>query len=269
MNSNIFRTAAAAVLILAASGCQKQINFVKARSELNKGVKSFAAANYASAATHFEAAAEYDSSLLAARTYQAYSYMMQYVPGGESEENLDMAQQAIDGFMAVLEDNPEEITAISSLASLYFNMKNFDKAIEWHHKRIAVDPTAKDSFYTIGVINWTRSYQPRLQVRADLGMKPEDPGPIKDKEKREELAESAVPIIEEGLSMLEKALAIDPDYDDAMAYVNLLYRERADFAESKEEYEQYLATADEWVQKTLDTKKRKVEESTIDQFTAE
>ena len=29
--------------------------------------------------------------------------------------------------------------------------------------------------------------------------------------------------------MLQKALQIRPDYDDAMAYLNLLYRERADY----------------------------------------
>ena len=28
--------------------------------------------------------------------------------------------------------------------------------------------------------------------------------------------------------MLEKALELRPDYDDAMAYMNLMYRERAD-----------------------------------------
>ena len=132
-----------------------------------------------------------------------------------------------------------------------------------------IDPIASESYYTIGVIKWTESYEPRLQVRADLGMKPEDPGPIKDEEKRQELAQDTVPKIDEGLSALEKALEINPDYADAMAYLNLLNRERADFAESEEEYEGYLAKADDWVQKTLDTKKRLAEESTIDQFTAE
>ena len=54
-----------------------------------------------------------------------------------------------------------------------------------------------------------------------------------------------------------------------MAYTNLLLRERADFADSKEEYEEFLAKADDWVQRTLDTKKRLTEESTFNQFAAE
>jgi tetratricopeptide (TPR) repeat protein len=129
-----------------------------------------------------------------------------------------------------------------------------------------IDPAAADSYYTIGVIKWTESYTPRLEARAKLGMKPDDPGPIKDEKVRQELAQTAIPKIEDGMTALERALEINPEYADAMAYLNLLNRERADFAESQEEYEGYLAKADEWVQKTLATKKRLAEESTVDQF---
>jgi tetratricopeptide (TPR) repeat protein len=158
-------------------------------------------------------------------------------------------------------------------------MKDFEKAEEWHRKRIkiledeaaadpnkAIDPAAADSYYTIGVIKWTESYTPRLEARAGLGMKAEDPGPISDATIRQELAATAVPKIEEGITALDRALEINPDYADAMAYLNLLNRERADFAESSEDYESYLAKADDWVQKTLATKKRLAEESTVDQF---
>jgi len=98
-----------------------------------------------------------------------------------------------------------------------------------------------------------------MEVRATLGMAPEDPGPIKDEEARTELAEENLPLIEEGLEALNDAIKIDPEYDDAMAYVNLLYRQRADIAESSEEYEKYNMMADEWVQKSLDTKKLKAD----------
>ena len=97
-------------------------------------------------------------------------------------------------------------------------------------------------------------------------MEQADPGPIKDPKQREELAVELLPVIDEGLKNLADALKIDPDYTDAMAYTNLLLRERADFAETKEEYEDYLAQADDWVQRTLDTKKRLTEESTFNQF---
>ena len=263
-------------MALTSLGCSKQVNFLKARNELNKGVQAFSAANYATAAERFEAALEFDPELTDAKAYQAYSYMMQYVPGAESPENRKMAQRAIDGFQEVLEMDAENELAVKSMASLYFNMKEFGQAKEWHRKAIDIalakeppDPTAAESYYTIGVIDWTASYEPRLQVRADLGMAPEDPGPIADEEKRTELAAELNPVIQEGMEALEKALELNPDYPDAMAYMNLLLREKADLADSAEAHEQLLAQADEWVQRTLDTKKRLTEESTIDQFTAE
>jgi tetratricopeptide (TPR) repeat protein len=194
---------------------------------------------------------------------------MQYIPGGESPENTKVAETAIAGFQDVLQRSPGNPLALSSLASIYFNMKDLDEAKDWNMKLIQVDPDNKEAHYTIGVINWTKSYEPRTKLRAEVGMRMEDPGPIKDAEKRTELAEQTVPIIQEGIQMLEKALSIDPDYEDAMAYTNLLYREWADVATSSEEYEKYQTIADEWVQKTLDTKKRKAEEGTKDLFKPE
>jgi tetratricopeptide (TPR) repeat protein len=75
-----------------------------------------------------------------------------------------------------------------------------------------------------------------------------------------------IPVLEEGEKMLGKALEVNPNYEDAMAYMNLLYRERADYSESKEEYDKFVAMADEWVQKTLDTRQRVLEESTRESF---
>jgi Tfp pilus assembly protein PilF len=96
-----------------------------------------------------------------------------------------------------------------------------------------------------------------MEARAKLGMRPEDPGPIKDKKVREALAEKNLGVIESGLDHLKKALEIDPEYDDAMAYMNLLFRERADLQETQDSYNKDTEEADNWVQKTLDTKKIK------------
>jgi len=279
---NRLATIAVAAAAITALGCESQINYLKARQKLNKGVTAFSAANYAGSAELFAEALELDPELTDAKAYQAYSYMMQYIPGGESPDNKAMAQKAIDGFNEVLEEDPENALAISAMASLYFNMKQMEKAKTWHRRRIdlleqaaaetedgEIDPVAAESYYTIGVINWTQSYEPRLAARSEIGMKAEDPGPIKEEEVREELAAKLMPKIEEGIEALEKALEINPDYADAMAYLNLLHRERADLQPTEEEYEADLALADEWVNKTLETKKRLAEESTREEFRAE
>lgn len=243
----------AAILLLVGTGCEK----LKARDNLNKGVQAYKSARYAEAVEFFKTAVSLEPTYTNARLYLATAYMSQYIPGAESPENVQMAKAAHDEFMKVVEQDPRNPVAIASIASLYFNEKKFDEAREWHQKLIAVDPKAKESFYTLGVIAWTRSFQKRMEARAKLGMKPEDPGPLKDKKVREAVRAEILPMIEDGIKNLEKALELDKEYDDAMAYLNLLHRERADVAETKEEYQKDTDVADQWVQKTLETKKIK------------
>lgn len=250
---------AVAALLLVGAGCEK----LKARDNLNKGVTAYKSARYAEAVEFFKAAVAAQPDYTNARLYLATAYMSQYIPGAESPENMQMAQAAHGEFMKVVEQDPKNPIAIASIASLYFNQKKFDEASEWHQKLIAVDPTAKESFYTLGVIAWTRSFQKRMEARAKLGMKPEDPGPLKDKKMREGLKAEILPMIEVGIQNLDKALELDKEYDDAMAYLNLLYRERADLADTKEAYEKDTDAADMWVQKTLETKKIKASRTPV------
>lgn len=251
----MFAAAAGAAFLLAAgTGCNK----LKARDNLNKGVSAFKNARYADAVEFFKTAIELQPDYTTARLYLATAYMNQYIPGAESPENLQMAKAAYEEFMRVLEQDPKNTIAVSYIASLYFNQKKFDEAAEWHRKLIALDPAgSKESYYTLGVIAWTKSFQKRMEARAKLGMKPEDPGPLKDKKVRDGLRAELLPMIEDGIQSLSKALELDKEYDDAMAYLNLLHRERADLADTKEDYQKDIETADNWTQKTLETKKIK------------
>ena len=96
-----------------------------------------------------------------------------------------------------------------------------------------------------------------MTARSNLRMRPEDPGPLKDKKVKEELKANYGPIVDDGMQNLNKALEIDPEYDDAMAYLNLLIRERADLLDSSDDYKKQIEVADGWLQKALDTKKIK------------
>jgi len=237
--------------VLLSSGCEK----LRARDHLNKGVAAYRNARYPDAVEHFKVAVELDPQFPTARLYLATAYMSQYIPGADSPENNQMAQSAHEQFLKVLEQDPKNSVAIASIASLFFNQKKLDDAKEWNLKLIAVDSQNKEALYTLGVIAWTKTFQVRMEARAKLGMKPEDPGPLKDKKVRAEVREKNLPIVEEGLKNLEKALEIDKEYADAMAYLNLLHRERADLVETAEEYKADIEKADTWVQKTLETKK--------------
>lgn len=251
----LFIATAAAVVALAGTGCQK----LRARDHLNKGVQNYRNAQYPAAVEHFKQAVELDPTFPTARLYLATAYMMQYIPGAESPENLQMAQAAHEQFQKVLEQNPKDEVAIASIASLYLQQTKWDEARQWYQKLVDVSPANKEAYYSLGFIAWKTWYVPYATARANLGMKPEDPGPIKDKKVRTQLKEQYWTIIDDGIKNLQKSLDIDKNYDDAMAYLNLLHRERADLMDTSEEYKKEIDVADDWVQKALETKKLKAE----------
>lgn len=260
MKLHIHRAAAAfaaLALVLATAGC----NRLKSRDSLNKGVREYKSAKYAEAVKHFQQAIELDPEFTTARLYLATAYMSQWIPGADSEENNKYAKSAEDNFRVVLEKDPNDKLAIASLGSIYYNQKKFDVAKEWNERLLKVDPQNKEALYTLGVIAWGKAYPVRGEARAKLGMRPEEPGPLKDKKVRAEVKEKNLAIVQEGISNLEKAVSIDGNYDDALAYLNLMHRELADLADTPEEYKKEIAIADDFVQKTLDAKKRKAEEA--------
>jgi len=122
---------------------------------------------------------------------------------------------------------------------------------------IEADPKNKEAYYTLGVIAWGRTYPKHMQARAELGMKPEEAAPIKDKKVRDALIATDGPILDEGIKDLTAALQIDPNYDDAMAYLNLLLRRKADLADDVAGFKKYSDEADTWIAKNLETKKMK------------
>jgi tetratricopeptide (TPR) repeat protein len=243
----------AAVLVLL-GGCTK----LKARDQLNKGVQSYKNAKYEDAIAHFQKAVALDPRLLNARLYLATAYAQQYIPGADTPENNQMGQQAIDEYKKVLQMDPRNTNSVKGIASLYFNMKKFEQAKEYHEKAKQLDPNDPEEYYSIAVIDWTQSYAPRQEERAKLGLKPEDP--LKDKKICESLRDRNVSKVDEGIQNLTKALQLRPDYDDAMAYLNLLYREKADLECGNPDARMAdLKTADDWVDKTMATKKSKAE----------
>ena len=256
MNRNLRLAALIAVgaAVFSATGCNK----LKARDQLNKGVASYKNARYEQAIDHFQNAVSLDPGLENARLYLATAYTQLYIPEVDTPDNLRLAEQAIDQFKAVLQHDPKSVTSVKGIAYLYLQQKKFDDAKAYYHKALEIDPNDPESYYTLGVIAWTQSYKPRMEERAKLGLKPDEP--LKDKKVCQSLRDANWAIIQDGLDSLNKALQLRPDYDDAMAYVNLLYRERADLecgdpaARAADE-----KTADMWVDKTMATKKMKVE----------
>lgn len=251
----VLTLSAAALALLFAAGCNK----LKARDQLNKGVQAYKNAKYEEAINRFQNAVAMDPSLLNARLYLATAYAQQYVPGADTPDNNRNAEQAIDQYKQVLSRNPsreQQINSVKGIAYLYLQMKKFDQAKEYYRKASQIDPNDPEPYYSVGVIDWTQSYQPRMEERAKLGLKPDEN--LKDKKVCQHLKDINGANIQDGIDVLNKALQLRPDYDDAMAYMNLMYREKADTeCETPDQQTADLKTADDWVDKTMATKKAK------------
>jgi tetratricopeptide (TPR) repeat protein len=187
--------------IIAFQGCTK----LKARDSLNKGVRAFRVAKYETAVEHFKSAVDLDPELLNAHLYLATAYAAQYVPGGESPENKTLGQEAIKAFETVLQKDPKNLGSVKGIAGIYFQMKQLEKAKEFHMKAAELEPTNPDPYYSVGNINWLLCY--------------DKSNPLPPARKAE--------LVEEGLKYLNKAIEIDPNYYNAYFYMNLLYRQKA------------------------------------------
>ena len=266
MNKNLklITLAAAALALFSSVGCNK----LRARDQLNKGVQSFKDNHFEQAIDHFQKAVELDPGLINARMYLATAFVSQYIPQVDSPDNLRIAQQAIDEYTRVIDANPsrdQKVNAAKGIAYLYLNEKKWDEAKKYYRMASDLDPNDPEPYYSVGVIDWTACYTPRMEERAKLGMKPEENLNPKNKEQMKvctELKAKNSAAIQEGIDSLNKAIQIRPDYDDAMAYLNLMYREKGDVeCDDLAARAEDLKTADHWVDETLRVKKAKAEKA--------
>jgi len=244
---------ALAGMVLSMSGC----NRLAARDQLNKGVEAYKGAHYEEAIGHFQKATQLDPSLPMAKSYLATALAQNVVPGLDTPDNLKTAQQAIDIFQEVLAKDPHDINSMKNIASINFQIKKLDEAKTWQKKVLAEDPKDPEAAYTVGVIDWMQAHQNTLAALLSAGVNDDGEGNAKaPKNVMEPLKAKNGPLVDEALQYLSQAVENRPNYDDAMAYLNLIYRRKADvdFGDEAARKDD-VAKAEEWRTKAMGTRK--------------
>lgn len=225
---------ALAIFVLVATSCQK----LQARDNLTKGIDAFKKGHFDKAVEFFDNARKQDPDLTNAELYLATAYAQQFDPNAPPiGDNEKFANSAIETFQSVLNKDPKNASAVAGLAGLYQGLKNLEKSREYYKKQTEIEPNNPIPYYAIASTDWIR-------IR-------DKSHPLTDEEKNE--------AIEEGLQYVDKALEKNPNYQEAMAYKNLLLRDKAAATKDPAQAKQYLAEADVWFNKALEALKTNAE----------
>ena len=260
----VFLFAMVMVSLVAVSGCDK----LRARDKLNKGVQAYKGGQTDAAIEDFKQATQFDPDLLNARLYLATAYSAQYIPGAPSPENIRNGDQAKAEFLTILQSHPDNLSAIDGIGSILYNMggtpfdaAKMEESKTYHQKHIALKPEDPEPYYWIGVIDWTLAFRGNHQMREEYNKTAKKT--IKDTDPMPPALATAFQqkygaTVDGGVESLKKAMTLRPDYDDAMAYLNLLYRQKADMETTPEGRDADIKAADDLVDQVKAIKQRKM-----------
>ena len=245
-------------------------NQEQAQQVLSLGVQAFEEAQFDRAIEFFTKAKELDPSLVKPQLYLASAYASRYIPGAPSEENARMGKLAAETYKEVLRRDPQNLPAVDGLASILyqragqpFDADMFAESRSYHQRHVELRPQDPQPYYSIGVIDWTLSYRGNTRLRQAFnqsvggeGLLDTDPLP---EVLRVEYVREFGGMIEEGIQVLTHAIELKPEYDDAMIYLNLLYRRKADTVDSAAERARLMKVADELIDKVKEIKVKRIE----------
>src|SRR5205085_2479142 len=207
------------------TGC---INRIRAKNQLNEGARAYKAGHFQEAEEHFRRAKELDPQQKNTDFFIARAIQSQYKQGVDTPENKAKAQAAIDQYMQVLANDPNNELAYSSIAYLYKAIGQDDKQIEWITKR-ANDPNAPpdkraQALIVLASKKWECSYTVTEQASNKVTVMTDKGAHVQYKKPKEQKDfDQAKQCVLDGLALTDKAISLDPTNDQAWSYkTNLL-----------------------------------------------
>jgi predicted Zn-dependent protease len=149
-------------------------------------------------------------------------------------EDAGVYDEAERIFLAAKDNRPNEPSVYTSLASYYNRQGRFDKTIAALEQRAEKDAKNPEAWQTIAVY-----YQDEARKDSRL----------RDAEKKD--------YVLKGITAVDKALSIKPDYSDAMTYKGLLLRLEANLEKDPVKQQQLLKEANELRDKSEEIRKKR------------
>jgi tetratricopeptide (TPR) repeat protein len=149
------------------------------------------------------------------------------------EQNGDY-EKAEEQFLKAKEMKPSDPTVYTTLAAFYDRQGEFDKVIDALNQRAQHEPNNPEAHHVIATYYWNEAYK-NFKLRDADKMK----------------------YIQAGLSEADKALALKPDYFEALTYKNLLLRSQALVEKDPGKQQALLKQADQLRDKAQELQKQK------------
>ena len=149
----------------------------------------------------------------------------------ESNGDYDKAEME---FLKAKEMKPNEPTVYTTLAAFYDRQGEFQKTIDALNERAQHEPNNPEAHHVIATYYWNEAYK---------NFK------LTDAEKKKD--------IQAGLDEVDKALALKPDYFEALTYKNLLLRLEANLEKDPAKQQALLKQADQLKDKAEQLQKQK------------
>jgi tetratricopeptide (TPR) repeat protein len=222
---------AASVVVLLIAGFATWRIFVPTEfdKEERAGLEAIQSDKYDEVARHFAHAAAIEPTNPQALLYYGVAQAANYSPGGsQNGDNLAAANNAIATFEQVLALRPNDGYALNAIALLYYEIGELDASKKTLLRIVTIEPRDLEADYNIGVIDWMVAYR---AVRERLSQEHQAFGKEGDYNVSpaacRALAESNRPVLADAMQHLNRVLEANPKDDDAMVYLNLVYRLRA------------------------------------------
>jgi len=153
---------------------------------------------------------------------------------GNLYEKAGRFEEAEKYFRKAVDVKPKDPNTYKNLAGYYNRQGQFEKTMAAFEQGANVEPNNPEAWHTMATYYWEKAYKPDAKLPAST---------------RHEYTEK-------GLADEEKALAINPEYAEAMIYKNILLRMKALYEKDPAKQKAMLKEADALMEKGVELQKK-------------
>ena len=220
------------LLLFSTSDClvaQRHQPPLEAQEQVELGQEASRKAHYEEAIQHFQRALAIDKDFCWAQLLLGSSFEAEYAPHRETAFNRAKAKQAFEYFQAAMKCDRALTSgaALQGMAYLNVVMDRPAEARNFYRQLVKIESNYRDPYFAIVTCDLQEASANRQNEEARLNVNPGES--LADTPACPALRKKNLPLVEDGLQMLSKAVGLRPfDNGEDQVVASVLYHERAE-----------------------------------------